>query len=446
MATAKKTIKKTEQNITQKALDSYKGKLAPNETYQIKEASKGRNIGVFMVQILPSGEMDFYFKYFMGGKSKSMKIGRFGNSPGRLSLAQAKAEFRNLSAIYSTGIDPKAQKIENANKQEEEKHAQDEIERKKQMQGNLGQLAEFYIEYLKKNKSETHYNNVKKAFNKDLYTIAPETKASDVTKADIIKILHKITERNALVMANRMRVYLSAMFGYGINFDDSVEAIKRETLFFIKSNPVTETQTIIKKEKRGDRSLTEPEVKAFWDLLDKSNMSITRVNALKLMLITGCRVQEMAGLRWSEIDYLEKIIVLPSERTKNKLAHVVPLNALALNIINNTPKLHDIFLFPDETNTQPLKTDGFSQAISRLSKNSTIEKFVPRDLRRTFKTLTGKAGISKEIRDRLQNHALQDVSSLHYDRYDYLKEKRVAMDTWNDYLQNTLERGIGYML
>lgn len=69
---------------------------------------------------------------------------------------------------------------------------------------------------------------------------------------------------------------------------------------------------------------------------------------------------------------------------------------------------------------------------------SKIDKFLPRDLRRTFKTLAGKAGISKEIRDRLQNHSLNDVSSLHYAKYDYLKEKRAAMDIWNDYLTRIL--------
>jgi len=97
---------------------------------------------------------------------------------------------------------------------------------------------------------------------------------------------------------------------------------------------------------------------------------------------------------------------------------------------------HHIYLFPAANNLESLKVDGFSQAITRLLKRINIEKFTPRDLRRTFKTLTGEAGISKEIRDRLQNHALQDVSSLHYDRYDYLKEKRAAMDIWNDYLMN----------
>ena len=240
-------------------------------------------------------------------------------------------------------------------------------------------------------------------------------------------------------MANRMRAYLSAMFQFGIYFDDSVEAITKETEFFIQNNPVTTVQKIVKNEKRGDRTLNEDEIFLFWQSLDLSGMSLLRVNVFKLMLLTGSRVGEMAGLRWSEIDHKERTITLPSERTKNKLPHIIPLNELAINLIENAPKLHNIFLFPAQDNIGSLKTDGFSQAVSRLLTTVTIKKFVPRDLRRTFKTLTGKAGISKETRDRLQNHAHQDVSSLHYDMYDYLKEKRAAMDVWNDYLKNIIE-------
>ena len=57
-----------------------------------------------------------------------------------------------------------------------------------------------------------------------------------------------------------------------------------------------------------------------------------------------------------------------------------------------------------------------------------------RDLRRTWKTLAGKAGVSKEIRDRLQNHTLQDVSSKHYDRWQYMPEKREGMNKWNAFV------------
>ena len=73
--------------------------------------------------------------------------------------------------------------------------------------------------------------------------------------------------------------------------------------------------------------------------------------------------------------------------------------------------------------------------IRAFCKQKEIDKFIARDIRRTFKTLAGKAGISKEIRDRLQNHALKDVSTKHYDRYDYLTEKQQGMKVWNDFLE-----------
>ena len=56
--------------------------------------------------------------------------------------------------------------------------------------------------------------------------------------------------------------------------------------------------------------------------------------------------------------------------------------------------------------------------------------FTARDLGAPGKTLAGAAGISKEDGDRLQNYAKGDVSSKHYDRYDYLSEKRAAMAKW----------------
>jgi hypothetical protein len=46
----------------------------------------------------------------------------------------------------------------------------------------------------------------------------------------------------------------------------------------------------------------------------------------------------------------------------------------------------------------------------------------------------GELGVSKLTRDRLQNHALQDVSAKHYDRYDYIKEKREALQLWQEHL------------
>ncbi|MEJ1497481.1 MAG: site-specific integrase, partial [Candidatus Sedimenticola sp. (ex Thyasira tokunagai)] len=64
--------------------------------------------------------------------------------------------------------------------------------------------------------------------------------------------------------------------------------------------------------------------------------------------------------------------------------------------------------------------------------------WTPKDLRTTFKTRGGEIGLSKEIRDRLQNHAFSDVSSKHYDMWSYLPEKREAVEEWCAQLKGRL--------
>jgi integrase len=168
-------------------------------------------------------------------------------------------------------------------------------------------------------------------------------------------------------------------------------------------------------------------------------MSPHRANVFKLMLALGCRVEALSGLRWSEIDWKERLITIPPARSKNGAYWVIPINDIAYEVLINNPKLNNDFLFPAKNGTEPLRLDGYSKAITRTCKQFAIDAFTPKDLRTTFKTLAGMAGLSKEMRDRIQNHALSDVSSKHYDRYDYLKEKRHAMIIWNDYLQRVID-------
>jgi|694.fasta_scaffold45048_5 integrase len=69
-----------------------------------------------------------------------------------------------------------------------------------------------------------------------------------------------------------------------------------------------------------------------------------------MMLLTGSRVEEMAGLRWDEIDLKGNVITLPAARTKNKLPHIIPLNIRAYEIIKTNPRLNDIYVFPSDNN------------------------------------------------------------------------------------------------
>jgi integrase len=80
--------------------------------------------------------------------------------------------------------------------------------------------------------------------------------------------------------------------------------------------------------------------------------------------------------------------------------------------------------------------NSLSRAVSRFCERMKFRKFTPRDIRRTWKSRAGEIGISKADRDKVQAHAIgSDVSSKHYDRYDYMTEKTAAMNAWCEFLQ-----------
>jgi integrase len=144
-------------------------------------------------------------------------------------------------------------------------------------------------------------------------------------------------------------------------------------------------------------------------------------------------------LQWHEIDWEERHITIPPVRSKNGVFWVIPLGDIAYDILSNNPKTNNTFLFPANNGEEPFHEGTINKAVSRICEASSIEHFTPRDLRRTWKTISGMAGLDKSIRDKIQNHSLADISSKHYDRYDYLIEKRAAIKTWNDYLVQIID-------
>jgi integrase len=161
--------------------------------------------------------------------------------------------------------------------------------------------------------------------------------------------------------------------------------------------------------------------------------------AIKLLIIYGCRLWELCGALKQEFDFDAMIWSIPPERVKNQRWLILPITPFAKKLLDRLWLYsgNSIYLFPgryDEETT--IHKTSLSHAIRRIKD---VEKFSPRDLRRTVKTRMGEIGIEKSIRDRIQNHALTDVSSKHYDRYDYLQEKRAALLTWEKYLLELTE-------
>ena len=254
--------------------------------------------------------------------------------------------------------------------------------------------------------------------------------AAEVTPGDIVPHLSAIHDRGAKVHAAKVRAYLSAAFAYGLKAEHDYTRKDAGARWGIASNPISAIPVADGISNPRNRFLTPAEVRTLWTWLEGYDVDSRLAPALRLMLATGQRSEEI--LRITASTYESSRALIFWERTKNGLPHSIPLPHQATKIIDGLHyNAHGLFFACATDPTRPAQYNGLRCVLSRFLKaHPEIPHFVPRDARRTFKTLAGDAGLSKEMRDLLQNHTTKsDVSSRHYDRYSYLPERRAAVAT-----------------
>ncbi len=123
---------------------------------------------------------------------------------------------------------------------------------------------------------------------------------------------------------------------------------------------------------------------------------------MRLLILTGCRREEIGDLKWSEIDKEAGTITLPPERTKNKQRHVVPRSSTALKIIEDAPHRAErdfVFGFGKKG------LQDWTKPKARLDKAVTLKTpWTPHDLRRTIRTGLGGLGVLPHVAEAVLNH------------------------------------------
>jgi integrase len=368
---------------------------------------------------------EFYAQWYRDERRVMSKLGSYPI----ISLADARKRFREeFAPAISSGAEP-------ASVAARRRHRKDA--------GTVGELFGAYVASLRAAGKRSAYL-VEGFLETAGAAIGSSRPAAEVTPGDIVPHLSAIHDRGAKVHAAKVRTYLSAAFAYGLKAEHDYTRKDAGARWGIASNPISAIPVADGISNPRNRFLTPAEVRTLWTWLEGHDVDSRLAPALRLMLATGQRSEEI--LRITASTYESSRALIFWERTKNGLPHSIPLPHQATKIIDGLHyNAHGLFFACATDPSRPAQYDGLSCVLSRFLKaHPEIPHFVPRDARRTFKTLAGDAGLSKEMRDLLQNHTTKsDVSSRHYDRYSYLPERRAAVAKWADYLDRVL---VGEML
>jgi integrase len=422
-----------------KFTDKYIANLKPKDKmYQLREGDG------FGIRVLPSGFKVWVFTYTFDGKRRQMNLGSYPDK----SLADARTDY---SAAYSI-LHDKA----NPRDPQEERDQKHNTARQKREEYRLAfTVSDLITEYIEKHAKPTKrsWYEDERILNKDALTVWGNRKATDIKKRDVVLLLESIIERGSPGSANNNFKIIRKMFRF---------AVQRDIIEHSPCDGVVMPAPL----NRGDRVLSESEIKTLWNKLDTCQASSAIRSAIRLILVTGQRPGEVIGMHTDEID--GKWWTIPAERSKNKRAHRVYLTGTALELIGELkvfdPKTETMkpkgFIFPctNLKKIQAMARLSISQVVSRnlavpvlvndkpvfdadgkpVTENKLgVADFTPHDLRRTAATLMSQIGFMDEIIDALLNHTKQGIiRTYNLNRYD--KEKQQALEAWERKLNSII--------
>ena len=396
--------------------------LKPKEKLYIVTAdSDARGAGRLQLKVYPTGTKKFLIKYFFNGKRRLL-IGAYPT----VSLSTARKKFIELSETVQRGDDPAEykQKVKIEKQQAEE-------------QRSLLEMIDDFIIYINNNWADTSIKRTTNILKNDVKPyVAADMQPQDFTTDFAREIIYRVYNRGSKQQSGVVRSDLMSMCKFAIDFDNSPEQFNEESRYGLTTNPIRDINFEIPKN-AGERWLTTEELYKVWHADDLPKM--TQLYFKTALAFGGQRVCELYYSKLSEFDFDKNIFTIPQERIKIRKRgdHLVPISSLAKELITELALMRNEagHLWPHrDYSDQHAHISTLRMSLQRWCKKHKMPIFSPRDFRRTCKTVMGEAGISKEHRDRLQQHNKSDVSSIHYDRYNYINEKREAMDIWTNFL------------
>jgi len=345
----------------------------------------------------------FIAQYKIGSKHRRITLGNVA----KVTLEDARQSARIIFGKIAKGEDP----------------ANEKAEAREATSHTLGSVIAKYLEAKEPALRASSYRETRRHLEnywKPLHGLA----LSSIGRANVAAQLTALAKNSGRVTANRSRASLSAMFKWAIG----------EGL--CDHNPVVGTNTQDEGGPR-ERSLSDAEMAKVWLAAPENDYG----RIVQLLMLTGCRREEIGGLKWSEIDAGARIITIASNRTKNGREHSLHLCDQALAILKQIPKRDREYVF----GVGQGGFSGWSRRKKDLEQAANLKvEWTLHDLRRTVRTGLGKLGVQPHIAEAVLNHLPPKLIRT-YDRNTYVAEKRDALDKWAAHLKVAIAQAPGPM-
>ncbi len=362
--------------------------------------------------VMPNGAKYWRFKYRVDGKERIVSIGVYPET----SLKDAREQRNTLRQMRSDGLDPV-----------------NELKKKKALsqqshENTFEAIAREWHENTKSKWSDRYADGVMKSFEAYVFPEIGNYPIKDIEPPILLQAIRKIENRPAIEIAKRQLQKCGEVFRYAIATGRAVR------------DPSSDIKDALRPQKTEHyAALDVKELPEFLDTLEKNDARLYRStrNAVKLIMLTFVRTNELIGARWEEIDFEAQEWVVPAERMKMKNEHVVPLSRQAVAILKDQKEIAGQWplVFPSSVRPkQPMSNNTILGAIKRMGYKGRMTGHGFRAL--AMSAIKQELGYRHEVVDRQLAHAPRNKIDKAYDRAQFLDERKKMMQEWADYIDS----------
>jgi integrase len=324
------------------------------------------------------------------------------------SLALAREDARVMVLKMAKGIDPK-----------EEEAAKRREEASKQANTFAAVAETFIAKHVSKLRSG---KLVEAGIRRELIKRWGDRPVTEITQQDVVEMIEAIADSGRPYAAHRASAYASKLFTWAM----------ARPLYGIKVSPRTGVHTTELAGKKAERKrvLADVEVAALWRAVN--GLDYPAAPFVRLLLLTGQRLREVADMAWQEIDLENGLWTIPPERMKGDAAHEVLLARMAVEILKALPRWSGPYVFSSSAGEKPI--GGFSSLKAKIDR--ALPDMAPwrfHDLRRTMRTGLGGLPIPTKVTELCIADAQTGLHKV-YDQHGYRDEKRRAFTLWAERL------------
>jgi integrase len=245
-----------------------------------------------------------------------------------------------------------------------------------------------------------------------------------IKRADIAMRLQDIKQNHGPAAAAHARAHLSALFAWAMG----------EGLCDV--NPVIGTNDPNKGAQARDRALNDAEIRAVWKACGDDDFS----RIVKLLLLLGCRRDEISALEWNECDLDTGTLTIPGQRTKNKRQLSLVLPKPALEILRAVPRQAGrVHVFGHVGKGFTGVSHAMAQFQARMAAaGNSLPHWSLHDLRRTMRSGLGRLGVPPHIAELAINHTKVGIIAV-YDKHRYEPEITTALAQWCEHVMAVVE-------